>query len=101
MKELRNKAGDLAMVINNRSVYYGICVQCIEYQPDDWWKVYTRDARILHFADRELLPLGGEHILQNEPQPELTQGSEAELGTEKVILSKPMSDKEFANFMKF
>lgn len=91
MKELRNKAGDLAMIVSLKEAYLkpyeGITVVCKTfYLGTNMWKVSAHDPIVsnLLFNDSELLPLGGEHVLQGEPQPELTQGSEAEIEKEEV-----------------
>ncbi len=78
MKQLRNKAGDLAMVIHSSSKYNGEIVLCI-VEENFLWAVKTKSGKYCLFPDDKLLPLGGEHILLDDPIPELTQGSEAEL----------------------
>ena len=85
MKQLRNKAGDLAMVVDTSPSTDGMTVLCHYYDNiSDEWLCLDRENVDWYFSDEELLPLGGEHILQGEPLPELTQGSEAEIEKEEL-----------------
>ena len=90
MKELRNNAGDLAMVVKANTpwanMYIGQTVTCVVLHcATNMWTVNDRKGKRidLAFYDNELLPLGGENVLADEPQPKLTQGSEIETEIEK------------------
>lgn len=82
MKQLRNKIGDLAVVVDSCLAYDGMVVECIEYKFSGW-SVKNKRGYYMSFQDSQLIPLGGEHILQDEPRPELNQGCKAELPKEE------------------
>lgn len=77
MKELINKAGDLAIINCPDGYRNGDIVECVEYI--GYWIVVDRRGFKDGISDKDLIPLGGEHVLVDEPKPELGLGDEVEL----------------------